>query len=491
MLLIVGMYFTFKLKLTPGRIIRALGTRKPGSGISPFKAVTVALAGTLGVGNIVGVASAISLGGAGAVFWMWVSAFVVMSLKYAEVALAVKYRQTEGNGSKRAGRTSGKATEGTTGKTAAASSRPTSEAVYHGGAFYYIRDGLGMARTAKIYAAVLALDSFALGCVIQTKAAADGMALSFGMPNIATGMIIGVLMLAVTLFGIGGISEVTVRLIPFLTVGYMLLSLCVIIPYANLIPQIMGDIVKQAFIPAAAPGIGVAGLTGVFNLAALRYGVARGIFSNEAGCGSSGIAHSSADAISPADQGAWGVFEVFADTIVLCGMTAFVILIARKLAPGSETLAGGGMDAVSAAYGGGLYSVLENTFGAAPEICTAAAKLAAAFIGSSVCAYALATVICWSHYGAEAVRFLTGKPSGKLRIFYLCCCGVFCAVGAIAPEGMAWNAADIAIAMMTLINTTCVFRLRKEVVVCGVPGEHRMRLVTRRILTNKSGRIAS
>lgn len=469
LLLTAGLYFTFRLKLTPVCIIRALGAKQPGSGISPFRAVTVALAGTLGVGNIVGVASAISLGGAGAVFWMWASALIVMALKYAEVALAVKYRRAE------------------TGASVTENAAP----VYHGGPFYYIRDGLGMARTAKLYAAVLAFDSFALGCVIQTKAAADGMSGAFGLPNFVTGLVIGALMLAVTLFGIGGISEVTVRFIPFLTLGYMLLSLCVILPYADLIPQILCDIVKLAFMPATAPGAGVAGLTGVFNLAALRYGVARGIFSNEAGCGSSGIAHSSADARSPADQGAWGVFEVFADTIVLCGMTAFVILIARRLAPGSEVLLGGGMDAVSAAYGGGLYSALEKVLGASPAICAAAAKLAAAFIGSSVCAYALATVICWSHYGAEAVRFLTGKPSGKLRIVYLCCCGAFCAVGAVAPEGLAWDAADIAIALMTIINTVCVFRLRREVIGCGTPSVLRPRVPERRAGIAEAGRKAS
>jgi AGCS family alanine or glycine:cation symporter len=450
LLLISGVYFTFRLRLSPGWVFQTLISGHAGSGISPFRALTVALAGTLGVGNIVGVASAISLGGPGAVFWMWVSAILVMALKYAEVSLAVKYRQTEKTKPQ---------SKSANNQHIEAESEPS----YYGGPFYYIRDGLGMASTAKLYAVVLALDSFALGCIIQTKSAADGMAGAFGMPNLATGAIIGALMLAVTLFGISGISEVTVRLIPFLTVGYTLLSLCIILPFTRMIPEIIGEIVHSAFTPAAIPGAGVAGITGVFNLAALRYGVARGIFSNEAGCGSSGIAHAAANTRSPADQGAWGVFEVFTDTIVLCGLTAFVMLIARRLSPNSTELLGGGMDAVSAAYGGGIYSAVLKVMGAAPEICAAAAKLAVAFIGSSICAYALATVISWSHYGAEALRFLTGKRSGGLRAAYLCCCAVFCAVGSVTSEGLAWEFADIAVAMMTMINTVCVLRLRREV----------------------------
>lgn len=448
LLLIAGVYFTFKLRLAPGRIFSTLISGRAGSGITPFRAVTVALAGTLGVGNIVGVASAISLGGAGAVFWMWVSGMLVMALKYAEVSLAVKYRQTEKNDSVNNGNKQIK---------------EQSEASYYGGPFYYMRDGLGMKRTAKLYAVVLAVDSFALGCIIQTKSAADGMSGAFGMPNLATGAIIGVLMLAVTLFGISGISEVTVRLIPFLTVGYTLLSLCIILPFTRMVPEILIEIVQSAFTPDAAPGAGVAGMTGIFNLAALRYGVARGIFSNEAGCGSSGIAHAAANTRSPAEQGAWGVFEVFADTIVLCGLTAFVILIARRLSPDSTVLLGGGMDAVSAAYGSGIYFAAQNALGAAPEICAAAAKLAVAFIGSSICAYALATVISWSHYGAEALRFLTGRRSGGLRAAYLCCCALFCAVGSVTSEGLAWDFTDMAVAMMTMINTVCVLRLRREV----------------------------
>ncbi len=456
-LLIAGLYFTFRLRLSPVRILRALTAKRPGSGISPFRAVTVALAGTLGVGNIVGVASAISLGGPGAVFWMWVSAIVVMALKYAEVVLSVKYRRTDG------------ADDNVKIDSAAGvNSRPakadTETISYHGGPFYYIADGLGMKRTARIYAVVLALDSFALGCIIQTKAAADGMRGAFGLPNIATGIIIGVLMLAVTVFGIGGISEVTVRLIPFLTIGYTLLSLCIILPFAGYLPEIFAEIFRSAFSPATVPGAGVAALTGAFNLTALRFGVARGIFSNEAGCGSSGIAHAAADASSPADQGAWGVFEVFADTIILCGLTALVILIARRVAPEINSLSGGGMDVVSAAFGGGLYAAVGKALGAAPEICSAAARLAVSFIGSSVCAYALATVISWSHYGAEAMRFLTGRSAGWQRIVYLCCCAVFCAVGAVTPEGLAWDFADIAIALMTAINTICVIKLRREII---------------------------
>lgn len=441
-LLLSGIYFTFKLRLPPLRIIQTLTSKSAVTGISPFRALTVALAGTLGVGNIVGVASAISLGGPGAVFWMWVSAILVMALKYAEVSLAVKYRREEAG---------------------AASSDESEPPSYYGGAFYYIRDGLGYKRTAKLYAIVLAVDSFALGCVIQTKAAADGMAGAFGMPKLVTGLIIGALMLAVTLFGISGISEVTVRLIPFLTVGYALLSLFIIVPYLGILPEILSDIIYSAFIPEVAPGAGVAGLMGMFNFAALRFGVARGIFSNEAGCGSSGIAHAAADTRSPAEQGVWGVFEVFADTIVLCGLTAFVILIARRIYPSNTVLLGGGMDAVSAAYGGSIYRIVGDFLGASPEFCDAAARIAVSFIGSSICMYALATVICWSHYGAEALRFIVGRHSAGLRAAYLCCCAGFCVVGSIASESAAWDAADVALALMTIINTFCVLKLRNEV----------------------------
>lgn len=447
LLLLAGVYFTFRLRLSPARIFKALTSKSAAEGISPFRALTVALAGTLGVGNIVGVASAISLGGPGAVFWMWVSGCLVMALKYAEVALAVKYRRAEEGGAKAGG----------------------AAPAYYGGPFYYIRDGLGFSRLAKLYAAVLALDSFALGCVIQTKAAADGMAGAFSIPKLATGAAVGLLMLAVTLFGISGISEVTVRLIPFLTLGYAALSLCIILPYSVYLPEILAEIVSSAFLPETAPGAGIAGLLGIFNFAALRYGVARGIFSNEAGCGSSGIAHAAADTPSAAEQGAWGVFEVFADTIVLCGLTAFVILIAQRLFPGSAALYGGGMEAVTAAYGKSLYSVVEDFLGASPEFCDMAARLAVAFISSSVCMYALATVITWSHYGAEALRFLLGKHSGKLRAAYLCLSAAFCAAGSLATEGAAWDAADLALGLMIIINTVCVLKLRGEVPYLGGP----------------------
>ena len=393
-------------------VLRALTRRERTDGISPFRALTLALAGTLGVGNIVGVASAIAMGGAGAIFWMWVSALVAMILKYAEIVLAVKHRRVGADG------------------------------VPYGGAMYYIRDAFDRhhPRVGRMLAAVFALlcvmDALSTGCVIQINAVAKAFEGVFGLPVWVCGVVLTVVCLFLVGRGVSSLSFLTERLVPLMTGGYLLLSAAVLILRAEAIPQALAGIFRDAFTPQSAAG----GAFGFLLNRGVRYGTMRGLLSNEAGCGTAPIAHAASDTKSPAEQGFWGLFEVFVDTILLCTVTALVILVEPQVI---ERFAGDGVMMTIAAYAAVL------------------GQGAAWFLAVAVLLFGFATVICWSHYGAECIRYLTHRPTAQTVYYIAVCLSVLCG-SLLAPDSL-WDAADFAIGTMTLVNLLVLFLARREI----------------------------
>lgn len=413
-LIFTGVYLALRLRLFyvfhPIKFIRDLREAGRGGGTSPFKALSTALAGTLGVGNISGVASAICAGGAGAVFWMWLSALAAMSVKYAEVYLAVAYRKKE----ERRGRCE-----------------------YHGGAPYYIKEGLKKHLGAKsagilsaLFAVLLVTNSLLTGNLVQVNAAASVWGKA---PPLAVGLAIGLCVAAVVAGGASRVGDFTVKLIPFLSAIYIVLSLYIIFSNLELVPGVFRRIIDGAFSLRSAAG----GIAGYGVREAVRFGVTRGIFSNEAGCGTAPTAHAGADTKSPHHQGCFGIFEVFCDTILLCTMTAVIILMADI------------KDCDGIALSVRSYGAFG---GAASEV----------IIGASVIIFALATVICQSYYGLEALSFLTGKK--LFKYLYLICSFAVTLAGAQLSSALMWQIADLQIAAMTIINTLAVFILSDEVI---------------------------
>ena len=401
-LFLMGAGGYFAILVTPHLIKRRGRGRKNASSV---RALAVALAGTLGVGNIAGVASAIALGGAGAVFWMWVSALLAMFLKYAEVVLAVRHRRIDGEG--RA----------------------------HGGAPYYIRKafhGRIGGVLSGIFALLCMLCMFTLGGVVQSAAAAEAAGDAFGVPPLVTGTLIGVCACAVLWRGAKGVERACTVLVPVVCGLFSMASLAAVLLRVEMLPAAFGAIFKGAFSARSAAG----GALGFFTSRALRYGVARGIVSNEAGCGTAPIAHAAATE-SPARQGLWGIVEVFVDTILLCTMTALAILVS-----GVPVKAGGGM-----AYAIAAYSAILG-------------RVAAPLLAVSVLIFAFATVLCWAHYGAESFYALTGRKSTR---FLPLCILVACVAGAVSAPALVWDVTDLILALMTVLNVTALLLLRREV----------------------------
>lgn len=404
-LLFTGLCFAVRYRafwlFHPIRFCRTL-RESTGGETSSFRALTVALAGTLGVGNIAGVATAITAGGAGAVFWMWAGALVAMSVKYAESSLAVRCRQTGADGR------------------------------HYGGMMYVIRDGLRRVLGEKpalvlggVFAALCLLNSLLTGTVVQVNAAAS---VYESVPPLLTGAIFAVLVLIVNLGGGKRLSAVTGILIPLLSAVYLILSSFIILRNIGEVPDVFARIFREAFSLRSVGG----GLLGTAMAQSIRYGVTRGIFSNEAGCGTSPTAHAAADAKSAHHQGCYGIFEVFIDTVVLCTATALVILLA-----GEESASLDGIPLSMAAYG---------------ALAGAAARQ---IIGVSVILFAFATVICQHYYGEIAIGYFT-RSRVPVRI-YTVLMSAACVAGAVIPAGSVWLAADAIISLMTVINLACLW----------------------------------
>jgi AGCS family alanine or glycine:cation symporter len=395
-----GIFYCIRLKffhfLHPIKVLRSFKSERNG-GVSSLKAMMLALAGTLGVGNMVGVASAIALGGFGAVFWMWVSALIAMILKYAEIVLAMLYRKYDESG------------------------RP------YGAAMYYIRAcfrGRLGAVLAGIFAVFCIINAFSVGSMIQVNAAAEAMNGVFGTPPIVIGLIFAAITLVAILRGSTGILALTEKLVPLMTFGFTVISVAVIV----MRPSDALAAIEKIFSNAFSFQSGAAGVSGFLLSGAIRYGTMRGILSNEAGCGTAPAAHAVSSCREPARQGTWGIFEVFVDTILLCTLTAIVIIIGYDAIDPS----GDFMMMTVAAY--------ESVIG----------RAAGYFLAIAVMLFGLATVLCWAHYGEVGVNYFSRRAGVRraYKLIYSLC--VF--LGALVSTDVLWESADLSIGTMSAIN---------------------------------------
>ncbi len=403
--------FGASMRNTVGKIFDRKAARD--GTLSPFQAVCTALAGTVGTGNIAGVAGALALGGPGAVFWMWCSAFLGMCTKFAEVTLAVHYREKNQNG----------------------------ENV--GGPMYYIKNGLGRKWQwlAVLYALFGVLTVFGTGNATQVNTivtSIDSALISFNLVaadstatlNLVLGILIAALVAMVLLGGIRRIGQVTEKLVPFMALIYIVLGLGVIIINFRNIPSVFGAIFQGAFSPKAVTG----GAVGTAFMS-LKKGVSRGIFSNEAGLGTGSIAHACADTHSATGQGMFGIFEVFMDTIVICTLTALVILcsgvpVAYGEAAGAELTISG----------------FTSTYGSWISIFTAV----------SLCCFAFSTIIGWGLYGSRCIEFILGDKSVRP---FLVIYSFVAIVGATMNLGLLWDIAETFNGMMAIPNLLALLLL--------------------------------
>lgn len=354
--------------------------------ISQFQSLCTALAATIGVGNISGVAIALALGGPGAIFWMWLSAFLGMMTNYAENTLGIKYRYRNKKGN------------------------------WVGGAMIYIEKGLGWKWLAVIFSVFCMLASFGIGNLSQGNEIANGLKNSFGVPSWVSALLIMLFVGLVIVGGIKRIASVTEKIVPFMAIMYIIGALIIIFAHVTAVPAAFASIFSNAF-HFQSMGGGVAGFT---IMVAMRRGISRGVFSNEAGLGSSVMVHSASDVKEPVVQGMWGIFEVFADTLVVCTMTALTILTsgvydyaeyAKYVSQDLPSHLKSGVALTSAAF--------ETVFG----------SFGGKFISIAVMLFALSTILGWSYYGERAVEYLFGlKAIPVYKVIFLLVIFVGCNV---------------------------------------------------------------
>jgi len=387
-------YLGFALREVLGKLTQK--STGPGT-VSPFQAVATALASTVGVGNIAGVATAISIGGPGALFWLWVSGLLGMCTKFAEIVIALHYRERDETGTMR------------------------------GGAMYTLKNGLGLPWLGTIFALLVSLAAFGIGNMVQANSVADSLRATFGIAPSVTGIVMAVLSAAVILGGLRRIGEVTEILVPFMAIFYLGGGLVILIRFAAEVPGAIALVFESAFSGAAATG----GFAGATVMMALRYGVARGLFSNEAGLGSAPMVHSAAQTDHPVRQGLYGIFEVFVDTILVCTVTGLVILSTGVWAEG----------ATGAALAGHAFSVgLPGTWGNI-------------VVTTSLVLFAFSTLIGWSYYGETGIVYLLGTRAAlPYRLIWL----VFIYLGAIGSLHLVWDVADTLNGLMALPNLVSV-----------------------------------
>ena len=400
-----------------------IGHTKEKGAISPFQALCTALAATVGTGNIAGVAAAICVGGAGAVFWMWVAAFLGMMTNYSENVLGIFFRRKNANDE------------------------------WSGGAMYYLQDGLGKKKHCKYIGKVLAvlfciftmLASFGIGSMGQVNKIVANVAAAFDVSslssievfsgvslyNIILGAVVMVLVALITLGGLKRIASVAEKIVPFMVVLFVAGSLVVIgVNYAHILPAF-----KAIFVNAFKPEAFVGGTIGSAIMLAAQQGFKRGVFSNEAGLGSSVMVHSNSNVKEPVKQGMWGIFEVFADTMIVCTMTALVVLTSGVFNAKTGAVAEGLNDATL--VGGAFNTVF--SFG----------NIGQKFIAIAMFLFAFTTVLGWSHYGSKAWEYLFGaKTTVIFKIIHVCTV-IF---GAVLTSSLAWDISDTFNGLMMIPN---------------------------------------
>ena len=408
--------FPYAMKVTFGRMFKK---REASDGaLTPFQAVCTALAATVGTGNVAGVAGAIAIGGPGAVFWMWMSALLGMCTKFSEVTLAVHFREKNKDGD------------------------------YVGGPMYYIKNGLKKhwLWLAYLFSAFGVLTVFGTGNATQVNTittAIDSALFNYNIIsedaaptlNLIIGIVLAVLIGLILLGGVKRIGQVAEKLVPFMAVFYIILAIGVVVININHVPEVFADIFKGAFNPASVTG----GVVGSFFMS-MKKGVSRGIFSNEAGLGTGSIAHACADTRKPVKQGFFGIFEVFVDTIVICTLTALVILcsgvpVGYGQAAGAELTISG----------------FTSTYGGWVSIFTAVA----------MCCFAFSTIIGWGLYGTRCIEFLFNSHVNKpFMLVY----SLVAIVGATLNLDLLWSVAETFNGLMIIPNLIAVFMLSGVVV---------------------------
>lgn len=378
------------------------GSKK--DGITPFQAVSTALASTVGTGNVVGVATAITLGGPGAVFWMWIAAFFGMMTAFAENVLGLKYRTVNKRG----------------------------ENV--GGPMYYIEKGLRQRWMACFFAFACILASFGMGNMTQANSIAASLKKSFNLSPAIVGLVLAAIIGCIIFGGVKRISQVTAKIVPFMTIFYILGGLIVIASHASSLPKALFNIISGAFSLRAAGG----GATGFVMANSIKYGISRGVFSNEAGLGSSPIVHAASKETEPVLQGMWGIFQVFVVTFFVCSITAFCILTSGVTPEDND----GAMLSVQA---------FNTTFGSLGE----------KFVAISISLFAFSTIVGWSYYGERCVEYLTSR---KNILIYKAVYILFVMFGSVMKLDLVWSISDTFNGLMAFPNLIALVLLSGEVV---------------------------
>ena len=365
--------------------------------VTPFQAVATALASTVGVGNIAGVATALFLGGPGALFWLWVSGVLGMCTKFSEIVVALHYRERDASGTMR------------------------------GGAMYTLKKGLGLPWLGSIFALLTAIAAFGIGNMVQANSVADSLRATFGVSPALAGAVLVLVTGAVILGGIRRIAEVTQFLVPFMAILYLGGGLVILVLRLGELPHAVRLVFEGAFTGTAATG----GFAGSTVMLALRYGVARGLFSNEAGLGGGPMVHAAADTDHPARQGLYGIFEVFVDTVLICSTTGLVILVTGTWDSG---LTGAALSA--RAFQIGLPGAWGNIA-----------------VTGGLLLFAFSTIIGWSYYGETGIVYLLGaRAAVPYRLGWL----GFIYLGAVGSLDPAWDVADTLNGLMAIPNLISV-----------------------------------
>ena len=402
--------FGYMMKGTVGSLFdKKLHTKEKGS-VTPFQAVTTALAGTIGTGSIAGLATALVMGGPGAVFWMWVSALLGMITKYAEIVLALKYRERNDDGS------------------------------YAGGPMYYIKNGLGIKWMAAFFAVLATVACLGIGNTTQANSISGVLDSSLNIAPWITGIVLTALVAAVILGGVKRIAAVNEKLVPGMAVFFIVSAIVAIVCNIERVPSTFALIFKEAFNFKSAFG----GAAGYGIIVAMRYGIGRGVFSNEAGLGSAPIAHAASSTKDPVKQGFWGMFEVFITTIVICTMSALVVLTSDVY---MNAFNSGVAPDVS---GASLSSTAFNE--ALPYVGGIGVSIATIF-------FALSTIFGWAYYGETCVGYLFRNHRKAAVTVYRIIYVLFVFVGAVAEINIVWLLADCFNALMALPNLIALIAL--------------------------------